>query len=425
VRLLRSPLAQFLLAGAVVVVVVFVATGRLSGSAASTEAIDDAIATTRLLARSVAEPEMPRGLVDGDAAAIDRFDRAVLRRLLVGDVQRIKIWDEDGTVVYSDATRLIGERFDLGADEWTVLTHGGEDAEESDLSEPENRFEQGHGGLLEVYTRIESPEGQPLLFEVYYSAADIEARRAAVLAAFRPITLGGIAALALAAVPLLWVLTRRLDRAARERERLLRAAVDASDAERRRIARDLHDTVVQDLAGTAFSLSAAAQAGGAPPEELARLGGSVRGSLRGLRSLLVEIHPPDLTTSGLHAALEDLVAGGDTRDVRAEVATGDLSGLDDRGAALVWRVAQEAVRNALRHADASRIGVRVEREGAVTVLEVTDDGRGFDPAAVARPGADGSHFGLRGLESLVRDAGGRIRVRSAPGAGTSVRMELS
>ena len=194
-RLLRSPLAQFLLAGGVVVVAVFVATGRLSGSAAAEEAIDDAIATTRLLARSVAEPELPRGLVDGDPAAIDRFDRAVLRWLLVDDVQRIKIWDEGGTVVYSDATQLIGQEFQLDEDEWAVLTDGVEDAEESDLTKPENRFEQGQGGLLEVYTRIESPEGQPLLFEVYYSAADIEARRAAVFSAFRPITLGGIAAL--------------------------------------------------------------------------------------------------------------------------------------------------------------------------------------------------------------------------------------
>jgi signal transduction histidine kinase len=422
---LRSPLAQFLLAGAVVVAVVFWATGRLSGQAATTEAIDDAITTTQFLAKSVAQPELPRGLVDGDPAAIDHFDQTVLERLLVEDVQRIKIWDETGMVVYSDATDLIRQRFELGEDEWAVLTGGGEDADASDLSKPENRFEKGEGGLLEVYTRIVSPEGEPLLFEVYYSAADIDAQRAQVFEAFRPITLGGIAALVLAAVPLLWVLTRRLDRSARERERLLMAAIDASDAERRRIARDLHDSVVQDLAGTAFSLSAAAKAGGAPPDELARLSTSVRGSLRGLRSLLVEIHPPDLSTSGLRAALEDLVASGEARKVTSEVETGDLSGLDDRGTALVWRVAQEAVRNALRHSGASHLHVRVDREGTATVLEVADDGNGFDPEAVARPSADGSHFGLRGLESLVRDAGGRIAVRSAPGAGTTVRLELA
>jgi signal transduction histidine kinase len=82
------------------------------------------------------------------------------------------------------------------------------------------------------------------------------------------------------------------------------------------------------------------------------------------------------------------------------------------------------VRNALRHADASHVRVRVDREGTATVLDVVDDGHGFDPAAVARPDAAGSHFGLRGLESLVRDAGGRVEVHSRPGAGTTVRMEL-
>ena len=420
-RLLRNPLTQFLAAGALTVLVVSLATGRLSAEAASQEAIDDAVATTEVLARSVAEPAVPPGLVDGDAAAIDRFDRTVLRWLLVDDVQRIKIWAADGTIVYSDATRLIGERFRLGDDERAVLTEGGRDAEESDLGKPENRFEQASGGLLEVYTRIRAPEGDPLLFEAYFSAADIEARRQQVFAAFRPITLGGLAALVAVTVPLLWVLTRRLDRSARERERLLEAAVDASDAERRRIARDLHDSVVQDLAGTAFSLAASARDGGAGPDELDRLGGSVRSSLRALRSLLVEIHPPDLTTGGLHAALEDLVAGADGSGVDATVETGDLTGLDDRGAALVWRVAQEAVRNALRHARARHLLVRVERDSAGTTLEVSDDGVGFEPGEAL----DRTHFGLRGLESLVADAGGRIEVRSAPGAGTTVRLELT
>ncbi|MGA9745888.1 MAG: sensor histidine kinase [Nocardioides sp.] len=417
-RLLRHPLTQFLVAGSLTLLVVSLATGRLSDRAASDEAIDMAVATTRLIARSVVEPAVPEGLVDGDPGALDRFDQTVVRRLAVDDVKRIKIWNSDGRIVYSDDTRLIGEEFALDDDERAILVSGGVDAEQSDLSKPENRYERGSGGLLEVYTRIVSPEGEALLFEVYYSAADISKRQQEVFAAFRPITLAGLGVLVLATAPLLWVLTRRLDRAARERERLLRAAVDASDAERRRIARDLHDSVVQDLAGTAFSLSAAARSGGAQTAELDRLSGSVRQSLRGLRSLLVEIHPPELTPSRLPAALEDLVAGASS--VSTEVDSGDLSGLDDAGAALVWRVAQEAVRNALRHADPGHLLVRVDRGGHGTVLEVIDDGRGFDAGAVP----DGGHFGLRGLESLVRDAGGRISVVSSPGSGTTVRLEL-
>ncbi len=420
VRVLRSPVAQFLAAGFLMLVVVLVATARLSGRAASREAIDDAVATTELLAHSVAEPALPPGLVDGDIGAVDRLDRAVLQRLLVEDVVRIKIWDATGRILYSDKTPLIGTDYDLGAEEQAVLTGGGIEAEESDLTKPENRYERGSGGLLEVYTRVRSPEGEPLLFEVYYSAEQIAARQAAVLGAFRPITVGGLLALVAVTTPLMWVLTRRLDRAARERERLLRAAVDASDAERRRIARDLHDTVVQDLTGTAFALSASAREGGASPEALESMASSMRGSLRSLRSLLVEIHPRDLRRTGLAAALADLVAPAAGAGVTASVTTARLGTIDDRDVALVWRVAQEAVRNSLRHAGASHLDVAVWSEGPRTVLEVVDDGCGFDPAEAR----DRTHFGLRGLESLIADAGGTLRVTSAPGQGTRVRLEV-
>ncbi len=420
-RVLRNPVAQFLAAGFLMLVIVLVATARLSGRAAAREAIDDAVATTELLAHSVAEPALPAGLVDGKAGAVDRLDRAVLRRLLVRDVARIKIWDATGRIVYSDKTQLIGSDYALGEDEQAVLREGTIEAEESDLSKPENRYERDTGGLLEVYTRIRSPEGEPLLFEVYYSAADIAARRASVLSAFRPITVGGLLALVAVTTPLMWVLTRRLDRSARERERLLRAAVDASDAERRRIARDLHDTVVQDLTGTAYALSASARDGGAPPEKLETLASAMRGSLRSLRSLLVEIHPRDLRTTGLAAALEDLVAPAAGAGVRATVTAEGLGNLSDRDVALVWRVAQEAVRNSLRHAGATQLSVTVRSEGRLTVLEVVDDGCGFDPAEAR----DRTHFGLRGLASLIADAGGTLHVTSAPGHGTAVRLEVS
>jgi signal transduction histidine kinase len=92
----------------------------------------------------------------------------------------------------------------------------------------------------------------------------------------------------------------------------------------------------------------------------------------------------------------------------------------DETVALVWRVAQEAVRNAIRHGQASTLGVDVHRMDGQLVLEVRDDGQGFDPDADRGPAS----FGLRGLASLVADAGGRLDVRSSPGAGTTVRMEV-
>lgn len=421
-RWLTNPVAQFLAAGLVTLVVVVVATSALSRSAADEEAIADARSLTWVLAQSVAQPEIPTGLVDGDAAAIDRLDRTALDRLLVGDVLRVKLWDADGTVLYSDRTELIGAVYPLGDDELEVLAHGGTEAELSDLGRPENRFERALGGdLLEVYTRIESPEGEPLLFEAYLGVDDIRQSRARILDRFLPITLGALLALVALGTPLVLLLSRRLSRAARERERLLEAAVRASDAERLRIARDLHDGVVQDLAGSSLALSTvAARSDDAGRQELEAVGRSLRVSMRSLRSLLVEIYPPDLHTGGLAAAVDDLVAPLVASGVEVDV---DVTGTEDApqpAVALLWRVAQEAVRNVARHARADRMSLTVRREGDRMVLEVVDDGIGY--AADVVVGED--HFGLRAAESLVREHGGTLEVESAPGDGTLVRMEV-
>jgi len=305
-----------------------------------------------------------------------------------------------------------------------VLHEGGTDAELSDLSEPENRFERSFGDLVEVYTRIKSPEGQPLLFEAYYSAADIAKRREMIYDRFQPIGLGGLIVLVLVTTPLLWVLTRRLERTARDRQRLLEAAADASEAERRRIARDLHDGVVQDLAGTAFGLSALARDPRTEPETSVRLdpmASSLRTSLRSLRSLLVEIYPPDLGVDGLGAVLEDLVAPAAEAGVTATVEVFDVDAASDDSVRLVWRVAQEAVRNAMRHSGAENLAVQVRTLGDRLVLDVTDDGEGFVDAQHngARPG-----IGLRSLRDLIREAGGTLDVRSEPKAGTTVHLEV-
>jgi two-component system NarL family sensor kinase len=421
-RWLTNPVAQFLATGFVTLVVVVLVTGALSRDAADEEAVADARALTQVLGRSVAQPAIPEGLVDGDAAAIDRLDRTVLDRLLVGDVRRIKIWAADGTILYSDRTELIGAAYPLGDDELEVIEDGGTDAEISDLTRPENRYERALGGdLLEVYTRVWSPEREPLLFEAYFTADELGEQRAAVLGRFLPITIGALAALVLLTTPLMLLLTRRLSRAARERERLLESAVRASDAERLRIARDLHDGVVQDLAGSSLALSTlAARSDAAMSTDLEQVGRSLRVSMRSLRSLLVEIYPPDLHTAGLAAAVQDLVAPLVGAGVRVDV---DVSGDEDASGAavaLVWRLAQESVRNVARHAHATRMSLTVRREDDRLVLEVVDDGVGFDPGATP---AD-AHLGLRAAESLVREHRGTMEVESAPGSGTIFRVEV-
>jgi signal transduction histidine kinase len=412
---------QFVVASVLLFGITWWATGVFSQRAARSEALADARVTTELLAHSVAEPAVPRGLLRGDPGAIDRFDRRVHDRLKVSDVRRIKIWRADGTIVYSDETQLIGQRFTLDDEQLSVLNSGDTEGSVSDLRRRENRFETEEDGLLEVYTRIESPEDQPLLFEAYYSVKTVKQRSADVLKPFRRITVGALTALLLLGVPLLGALSLRLTRASRARERLMQRAVESSEAERRRIARDLHDGVVQELAGTAFALSGTAREPSLPSdlrEELAGSSRALRGSLRQLRSLLVEIHPPGLDAAGLGAALEDLTAPAATLGITSAVSVEGVDGAPDHVVTLVWRVAQEAIRNAARHSHASRLTVEVRGDERQVRLTVRDDGIGFDPAESARNGS----YGLRGLQSLVEDGGGRVRVESGPGAGTTVRM---
>lgn len=431
--MLRNPVLQFVVAGSIVVAAVVLGTDYLSRRAAEREAVTDARVITELLAHSVAEPLIPRGLSDGSLVQAAGFDLAARDRLIVGSVERIKIWNTDGVIVYSDKKILISQRFDLSEAAREVLARGDSEAGVSDLRRRENRYEVDEKGLLEVYTRIESPEGDPLLFEVYYSGKEMAETTELVLGAFRPITVGGLLALFLLAAPLIWVLTRRLERAASARELLLRNAVDASEAERRRIARELHERVVRDLADASSDIAqeatVAASSAPALAQRLLGIDGTLRRNVSSLRSMVLEIYPPHLDADRLPGALEELAAPARSSGLLVSVRVGDIVGASEDTVALVWRGAQEAIRNAVKHARARHLDVRVGRSSGagrpgrgvpLLRLEVVDDGVGFVPGAFST--AD--RFGLRSLHDLAAEAGGRLDVSSRPGRGTTVVLEV-
>jgi signal transduction histidine kinase len=275
-----------------------------------------------------------------------------------------------------------------------------------------------------VYTQIWDPSGQPLLFEAYYSYDVVSQHSSDIQASFRPIMVAGLLIFMLVTVPLVWILARRLDKAASERERLLSAAVEASAVERRRIARDLHDGVVQDLAGMSFAASAASRELADHPDLAARmegLGVGVRRSLRALRSLLVEIYPPELRTEGLAAALDDLISPAVAAGIDVELSVDSTEGSNEDAIGLVWRTAQEAVRNAVRHGEPTSLRVAVTATPASLILEVEDNGRGFDASSVPPDG----HLGLRALRDLIQEMGADLSLESAPGEGTRLRMEVA
>lgn len=158
-------------------------------------------------------------------------------------------------------------------------------------------------------------------------------------------------------------------------------------------------------------------------EVLQRLQQLAREALDELRSLIYGLRPPELERDGLEGALRKQVAMLERlHDVEIELhLDGSATSGPDRDGE-VLRIAQEAIHNAVRHAGATRIVVRLERDDRVLSIEVDDDGVGFDPDD---PELRARHLGLTSIEERAEELGGTVTIRSAPGRGTTVRLEVS
>jgi signal transduction histidine kinase len=421
--------ARFMLASVAAIVVIAVGSFLVLREVAIDEAERDTAELVQVEAHLVEAAGLDDGILRGDPEAIQRLDELVLTQILTGSIVRVKLWARDGTVLYSDEPALIGERFELGEDEQQLFEAGGAEAELSDLDRPENRYERAEGKLLEAHTAIRTPDGTPVLFEIYQRFGSVSASARRLLEALAPPLVGGMVLLVLLQLPLAWSMARRLQRGHHERERLLADAVEASLHERRRIAADLHDGVVQDLAGVAFGLAPLAEAADRRGEHadaaaLREAGERLRQGVRDLRTLLVEIHPPNLESAGLEVALSDLLSPLAADGIGTELHVDEAAAPGGRNDPLVYRVAREAVRNARIHGDPATVRIEVTRPRAGTTrLVVSDDGRGFAPADRERS-AEAGHVGLTLLETLAAQADGSLSVRSAPGAGTRVELEV-
>jgi two-component system, NarL family, sensor kinase len=421
--------ARFALASLAAVVVVVVGGYFALRQVGIDEAERDTKDRVRQEASLVETAALRDGLLHESPAAIQRMDSIVLGRIITDEVVRVKVWSKDGTILYSDEPALIGKKFQLGEDERSLFETGGADAELSDLDRPENRYERPQGKLLEAHTPIRTPGGRQVLFEIYQRFDAVSNSAEELLRAMAPPLIGGLVVLLLLQLPLAWSMARRLERGHVERERLLASAAEASSLERRRIAADLHDGVVQDLAGVAFGLAPLtedAQRRGDEQEAAALREATARlqQGVRDLRTLLVEIHPPNLATAGLEVALSDLLsplqsAGIDTK-LEIDEAAAEPGGEAD---ILVYRVAREAVHNAQVHAEAQSVRVEVSRSPAATRLVVADDGRGFSTAE-REASEEGGHLGLKLLEDLTAQVGGELGIDSQPGKGTTVTLEV-
>jgi two-component system NarL family sensor kinase len=431
-----AAVARFVGLSFLAVAVVAVAGYFALRSVATKEAED----TTRQLVEvngRLVQTALDDGILKMDQKSIDKLDEFVVSRVLPpsqvpgsAPIKRVKIWAADGTVLYSDVPELIGNKYELGGEEKELLEKGaGAEAEVSDLAKPENQYERQYGKLLEAHTPIRTPNGTRVLFEIYQQFSSVQSRATSLLQQLAPPLLAGLAVLLLFQIPLAWSMASRLQRGHRDREALLANAIEASDQERRRIASDLHDGVVQDVAGVAFGLAPLAEEAerrrdrGAASALRASMS-TLRQGVRDLRTLLVEIHPPSLESTGLEAALSDLLSPLEADGIATELHVGDHVTAGSNGDALVYRVAREALRNTQKYAEADSVRIELSRPAPQTTrLVVSDDGKGFSADDRARRAEQG-HVGLTLLESLVRQSNGTLAVRSDPGHGTTVELEV-
>ncbi len=424
----RGAVVRYALAGLLALAVVAVAGALVLDRVSEDEAVEEARRLATLAGRGVVEPALTDGVLAGDPDALAALDLVVQERVLSDDVVRVKVWTPEGRIAYSDEPRLIGQRYTLGDEEQEAFSTGETEAEVADLSQPENRYERDEGSLLEVYMPIRAPDGRQALFELYRRESAVTASGRDLLVAIAPVLIGGLLLLWLIQLPLAWRGARRLEAGARDRERLLESALESSAVERRRVAADLHDGPVQGLAGLSYTLAAAAERApeGTDPATVQALrdgADAARDGIRRLRAAVVDINPGRLHDEGLAAALEDLAAPLRARGVEVRVDVPADLALPEGAEQLLYRAAGEALRNVADHADAGRVDVSVSRDDGRARLRVRDDGRGFDAATRARRREEG-HLGLALVEDLAAHLGGSADVRSAPGEGTVVELEV-
>jgi signal transduction histidine kinase len=220
---------------------------------------------------------------------------------------------------------------------------------------------------------------------------------------------------------------RRFQDLSRERDRIQELQEEA----RRRLARDLHDGPTQSLATIAMRASFArrllARDVGAAEEEMKRAEDLARRTTREVRHVLFTLRPLILESQGLVSALRQLADKTGSlsgHEVVLDIDDAAVDGMDTGSQGLVFFVAEEAVNNARKHAEAEHIWVRMRREGNALVMEIEDDGVGFNVGAVDASYAQRGSLGMVSMRERTELLGGTLSVDSVEGRGTIVRLTV-
>lgn len=267
---------------------------------------------------------------------------------------------------------------------------------------------------------MERPAARPMGADMHLVAVRKDGREVPVEVALRPIT-----------TPEGRFVISILRDTSRQRrlETLGTGALRATEEERQRIARELHDDTAQTLAALLLRLQVLSRTSDEASRARihAELHGALEGAVEGLRRIARGLRPPALSDVGLAAALRShLRTAFDHTGIEVRIELGAVDNrLDAEGQLVVYRVVQEAISNVLRHARARTVSIciGVEDEGphAHVVATVEDDGLGFDAEGTFLAGAG---LGLVGMDERARIAGGRLTLASAPGEGCLVRLRI-
>jgi signal transduction histidine kinase len=421
----RRALTSMVLIALGTFVIVGAATVFAAQSIAERTALAEAARSAQTLGNVIFEPAMP-ALIKGDRTVRAQLDEAVKAREQAG-VVRVKVWNRQGDVLYSNEPRAMGMSFPLNDHVRKTIDQQASWANLSNLSDAENITEPHQGGrLVEVYVPLPLASGQRLALEVYSTDARVTAARTELLQTLVPFSSLALLLLMVAQLPVSVQLLRRVSRADAERSRLLSNALTASERERRAIARDLHDSVVQDLAGAGYALAAVradlpSETGTIARSTLEKVSEVLRGAVGSLRTMMVDIYPPDLTEAGLPQAIELLaerlrregIAVTTRVDVRAVLGP-DL-------AAVAYRCTRECTTNIVKHAEAQHAWIEIDGDEHRLLVRVTDDGKG--PGTAPGKSATG-HLGLQLIRDAASELGGQVTVAGRARGGTEVRTLL-
>jgi two-component system, NarL family, sensor kinase len=418
---LRRELVVFLSVAVLTMVGVGLATVLISEKIARDTALHEAEQGTLRMGEVLIEPLLSEALTRDRAP----LDHVIADRLEDGSVTEVRVWTADGVVVYSsepaDEGRSVEPSEKLLAASRGVIGSGLVAQPELD-SPPASQ-----GPFLEVYAPI-VVDGQPLVFEAFFSAAVIDRSAALLRGRIVPLAIGAIVVLQLVQVPIAVSLGRRLSRQEIERRQLIERSLRASDRERQAIAADMHDGPVQELAGVSYALGGLrARLPEAYRSTVDWLLGAHQGALASLRSLMVNIHPPDLAGDGLGAAFEDLAERLQDHDMAVHVTQDpELPELSPTAAGLLYRSGREGLANVDRHAQARTAWVHlaaVTKDGSPAVrLTIADDGIGFPDDGSGR--AENGHLGLRLVRDRITSHGGSVTLGHRPGGGAVVDIVL-